>query len=153
MCGFISVNFVSLYGRHCFVMPDLAITYVTIILLLVGFWSHQGVQAVSGWKSFCLGLPVTITQRWHPPTYWTFGKSDSWGQWLPRCSESVPPYGSSVLFWYQLYRPKHRGTRWYWILHFIFFKKNIYFYFMHICVLPVCMSVWGCQTPWNWFYR
>ena len=24
---------------------------------------------------------------------------------------------------------------------------------MSICVLPACMSAWGCQIPWNWSYR
>ena len=28
-----------------------------------------------------------------------------------------------------------------------------FYYCMCISVLPSCVSVWGCQIPWNWSYR
>jgi hypothetical protein len=36
---------------------------------------------------------------------------------------------------------------------FFFSIWHTYFYFMCIDVLPVCLSVWGCCTSWNWSYR
>lgn len=29
----------------------------------------------------------------------------------------------------------------------------LFLFFMGIGVLHVCVSVWGCQLPWNWSYR
>jgi hypothetical protein len=93
------------------------------------------------WDPVCVHTAgcMEVRSQLSPPT-----------KWILECS--------TLTMTYLPLRPSH------WHIHthtpvprpmwnLIFLKWFIYSYFMCIGVWPACMSVRGCQIPWNWSYR